>query len=140
MEIRMKQSKKGFTLIELLIVVVIIGILASIAIPRFSSTKEKGYLAQMKVDLKAVAVSEEAYASDHAGAYIPAGTATGAAPWNGIGATTGVTITVDAPGAGSYSATAVHSAAPGKVCGIYYGLAAAPAGNPATAAGEPGCN
>lgn len=57
-------GKKGFTLIELLIVVVIIGILAAIAIPKFSSTKEKAYEASMKSDLKNLATSEEAYYSD----------------------------------------------------------------------------
>lgn len=56
--------KKGFTLIELLIVVVIIGILAAIAIPKFASTKEKAYIASMKSDLKNLATSEEAYYSD----------------------------------------------------------------------------
>jgi prepilin-type N-terminal cleavage/methylation domain-containing protein len=57
-------GKKGFTLIELLIVVVIIGILAAIAIPKFASTKEKAYIASMKSDLKNLATSEEAYYSD----------------------------------------------------------------------------
>ena len=47
----MVRNKKGFTLIELLIVVVIIGILAAIAIPKFANTKEKAYLASMKSDL-----------------------------------------------------------------------------------------
>jgi type IV pilus assembly protein PilA len=136
----MMQKKKGFTLIELLIVVVIIGILAAIAIPRFSTTKEKGYIAQMKSDLKNLAAAEEAYASDNNGDYIPAGTATAASPWNGAGATSGVTITIDAPGAGTYSATAVHAAAPSRTCGIFYGTDTPPAGNPAQFPGEPACN
>jgi type IV pilus assembly protein PilA len=57
-------GKKGFTLIELLIVVVIIGILAAIAIPKFATTKEKAYIASMKSDLRNLATAEEAYFSD----------------------------------------------------------------------------
>ena len=59
----LRNTRKGFTLIELLIVVVIIGILAAIAIPRFATTKEKAYIASMKSDLKNLATVQEAYFS-----------------------------------------------------------------------------
>ena len=58
------RDQKGFTLIELLIVVVIIGILAAIAIPKFSSTREKAYFAAMKSDLKNLASQQEIYYAD----------------------------------------------------------------------------
>ena len=59
-------NRKGFTLIELLIVVVIIGILAAIAIPKFASTKDKAKLASVKTDLRNLMTAEEAYFSDKA--------------------------------------------------------------------------
>src|SRR3989442_13355072 len=60
----LSMNRKGFTLIELLIVVVIIGILAAIAIPKFANTKEKAYLASMKSDLRNLVTAEEAYFAD----------------------------------------------------------------------------
>jgi type II secretion system protein G len=58
-------NRKGFTLIELLIVVVIIGILAAIAIPKFAATKDKAKLASVKSDLRNIETAEEAYFSDN---------------------------------------------------------------------------
>ena len=62
--IRHKRTS-GFTLIELLIVVVIIGILAAIAIPKFTNTKGKAYAAAMRSDLRNLAVAQESYLYDH---------------------------------------------------------------------------
>ncbi|HXT15912.1 MAG TPA: prepilin-type N-terminal cleavage/methylation domain-containing protein, partial [Gemmatimonadaceae bacterium] len=60
----MLKLRKGFTLIELLIVVVIIGILAAIAIPKFANTKSKAYITAMKSDLRNLVTAEEAFFSD----------------------------------------------------------------------------
>jgi prepilin-type N-terminal cleavage/methylation domain-containing protein len=57
-------NRTGFTLIELLIVVVIIGVLAAIALPKFASIKEKSYVASMKTDLRNLVTAEEAYYTD----------------------------------------------------------------------------
>ena len=103
-------NKKGFTLIELLIVVVIIGILAAIAIPKFANTKEKAYLAAMKSDLRNMATYEEQYAADNGGAYF-SGTATSAAPLQGFSPSQNVTVTATAvagPPAG-WTAVASHT-------------------------------
>ena len=57
----MPRTRTGFTLIELLIVVVIIGILAAIAIPKFQNTKGKANAAALRSDLRNLAVAQEAY-------------------------------------------------------------------------------
>ena len=118
----MSRSRKGFTLIELLIVVVIIGILAAIAIPKFANTKEKAYLAAMKSDLRNIATYEEQYAADNGGDYF-AGTATSAAPLQGFSPSQNVTVTVAAdPGPPpSWSASATHSQT-AKTCDMTNGV------------------
>ena len=106
----MVRTKKGFTLIELLIVVVIIGILAAIAIPKFANTKEKAYVASMKADLRNLATYEESFAADSAGSYF-GGTAQGTTALQGFLPSQNVTVTATAvtgPPA-SWTATAAHS-------------------------------
>ena len=58
-------SRKGFTLIELLIVVVILGLLASIAIPKLAATKDKAKMASVKNDLRNTMTAQEAYFADY---------------------------------------------------------------------------
>ena len=100
------KNNKGFTLIELLIVVVIIGILAAIAIPKFANTKDKAYVAAMKSDLRNLATYEEQYASDNNGAYFSGnGSAQGFTPSQNVT----VTATVVAGPPETWTATASHS-------------------------------
>lgn len=58
-------SRKGFTIIELLIVVVILGLLASIAIPKLAATKDKTKMASVKNDLRNTMTAQEAYFYDY---------------------------------------------------------------------------
>ncbi len=130
----MRRGSTGFTLIELLIVVVIIGILASLAVPKFANTKEKSYLATMRSDLRNVAVAEEAYFADAITYY------DGPVPGGGLsysGPSSGVTITLQDVGASGWAARATHVAT-AKACAIFLGTA--PPLAPAVESGTVACD
>jgi prepilin-type N-terminal cleavage/methylation domain-containing protein len=102
--------RRGFTLIELLIVVVIIGVLAAIAIPKFNESRRKAQVAAMKGALRrAMTVAEAHFAANNT--YV------------------GVTFPSYAPvfvgshnaGADMIMIEATHPAVAGATCRVYLG-------------------
>ncbi len=127
------QNRKGFTLIELLIVVVIIGILAAIALPKFGQTRERAYYTTMTADLSNLRSAQEMY-------YQTTGNFNYASSMSDLdfAPSNGVTITIDGSSDNlAWAATATHSALGGSVgCAIVYGdVANSAVGYPSTAGG-----
>jgi prepilin-type N-terminal cleavage/methylation domain-containing protein len=134
-------NRKGFTLIELLIVVVIIGILAAIAIPKFANTKQKAVKSAMISDLRNLATAQEAFYADSTkyatsyGTTIATGTLSFAVSQNNALAissssnASGWAATVTNPG---YNTGTSH-------CGVYVGAAFSGSQTGASAEGVPGC-
>jgi prepilin-type N-terminal cleavage/methylation domain-containing protein len=120
-------NRKGFTLIELLMVLVIIGVLASIVLPKLSRTREKAFVAAMKSDLRNLVTAEEAYFADS----IKYTTDLGAAFRVSTGVA-GPTIALTADG---WTATVSHTSTT-KTCAVYAGSTALA---PAVKEGAPHC-
>lgn len=89
----MAGNRTGFTLIEIVMVVLFVGVLAGVAVPRYTGAKDKAYVAAMKADLHIVAIYEEQYAAENHGQYF-SGTATSDAPLNGFTPSKDVTLTL----------------------------------------------
>ena len=137
----MQRRRHGFTLIELLIVVVIVGILASIAIPKFANTRRRAYFATMKGDLRNLMSSQEAWAAGNNGAYMPAATVSATTPYPGAmyQPSAHVTVKIEEPVGNTWSATATHSGDVTGICGIFVGNTPPGDPNPAQYSGEPKC-
>lgn len=113
----MSDKRHGFTLIELLIVVVIIGILAAIAIPKFSATRERAFVSSLKADLRNLASLQELYHNANF-TYSTDQTALEFATSDGV------TVNVGEASGQGWSATAVHIGLPAVTCALYHGNAA----------------
>ena len=110
----MKNSRSGFTLIELLVVVVVIGILAAIAIPKFQNTKGKANAASLSSDLRNLATAEESYFYDN-------GSYTSNLSAMNVNLTNGVTVNFGAATSAGWSAVVTHPLAYPIQCGMFIG-------------------
>jgi prepilin-type N-terminal cleavage/methylation domain-containing protein len=124
------RARRGFTLIELLIVVVIIGILAAIAIPKFAATKGKAYYSIMRSDLHNLTTAEESYFYDHA---YYSNNPDSLQFWG----TKGDNLVIVEATVTGWSATATHALSYPKFCSLFLGTATPVP--PATAAGVVAC-
>ena len=118
----MRMDRHGFTLIEMVMVVVIVGLLAAVAIPRVQTARGRAFVSTMKADLRNFAVAEESYFYDF---QVYAGdVATLEA--RGHEASPGVTIVVNEATPMGWSATVSHANIAER-CYLFTG-AAAPVG------------
>ena len=101
----MEEHEEGFTLVELLVVVIIIGILASIAIPTFLNQRENAWKRAAQSDLRNSATVMESYYGDN-GTYAKVGALD---PATGFKQSDNVTLAVAASSATAYCLTADNS-------------------------------
>lgn len=78
--LKLNTMSKGFTLVELIVVVVVIGILATFAIPQFAVTKERALDREAISVLGIIREAERAYRMEEGSYYPPAGSRTSSIP------------------------------------------------------------
>lgn len=128
------KPRSGFTLLELLTVLVIIGLLATIAMNRFWAVKERAYKVSMRNDLRTMATQQERYFESNY-AY-----ATATAQLTEFSASAGVRVTMTWSTNQGWAAISQHSSLPGVQCGYFTGPAPAGIAAPATISGIIECN
>ncbi|MGD9033422.1 MAG: prepilin-type N-terminal cleavage/methylation domain-containing protein [Desulfobacteraceae bacterium] len=105
-------DERGFTLIELLIVVSILGVLATIAIPTFGGYRSRGFDSAAVSDLRNAALAQEAYYTDNDIYCLNVASLQGQ-PYNFF-LSPDVVVNITAATAMGYTMTAVHAAS-GKI-------------------------
>lgn len=114
------KRRKGFTMIELLTVMLVIGALSSMAVPRFREYKSRALIATMQSDLGNLKIAQESYWAEH----LRYATDTARLEFR---ISTNVAISITSQDVtGGYTAVAKHSNAPGQQCQTAMGREASP--------------
>ena len=114
------RGSQGFSLIELLLVTLIIGVLATIAIPRLTAARDRAFVATMQADLRNLATQQEIHYADEL-------TYSDDLDDLEFSASERVTVDVEEATGTGWSATATHEAFDDDDgCSVYYGDAEAP--------------
>jgi type IV pilus assembly protein PilA len=109
------KNRRGFTFIELVTVMVVMGVLCAMAVPRYRGYKARAYRGTMTSDLGNLRIAEEAYWAEHQ-AYA---TDTSALEFRGSSKVAVALSSID-PYAG-YTAIATHRSLPNEQCATYAG-------------------
>jgi prepilin-type N-terminal cleavage/methylation domain-containing protein len=111
-----RRRRAGFSLIELFTVLLVLGILVGLAVPKYRRYKERYIVSAMLTDLRNLTITEEAHWSD-VGVY--------SADLSALkfSTTPEVTITILSADSTGWSATTTHANSSSK-CAVFFGEAA----------------
>jgi len=114
-------NSSGFTLIELLIVIVILGILAAVAIPKFGEARDRAHLGTIRSDIRNLGAAQERFFQEGMSYSLSIADLD-------FQPTPGVEVEVTEATAQGWAAVGTHLALdPNRGCAIYLGNAEVPA-------------
>lgn len=128
----LSRTRTGFTLVELLIVVVVIGILAALAIPKYANTKQRASRTAGLADIHNLATQQEHFFSSQSRYGGLADTA--ALHFTPSPGNSSLAITLSGAPAGSTGYSATLTIPGSQTCGVFVGTAARPGTMPSTVA------